>query len=101
MAVHSDPGEFNKVTTMLVSMGCLFYTPKTDPNSQLSLPGRIFNEDLLSVVSGMICFMYAPLLMFLKNPPHKTDQEKMENSVSTTDHNFFAILCGISFFVVV
>ncbi len=49
----------------------------------------------------MICFMYAPLLMFLKNPPHKTDQEKMENSVSTTDHNFFAFLCGISFLLLV
>lgn len=29
---------------------------------------------------GVICFLYAPLLTFLKDPPHRTEQEKMENS---------------------
>lgn len=29
---------------------------------------------------GFICFFYCPFLIWLKDPPHKTEQEKMENS---------------------
>jgi DHA1 family solute carrier family 18 vesicular amine transporter 1/2 len=29
---------------------------------------------------GFICFFYCPVLLMLKDPPHRTEQEKMENS---------------------
>jgi hypothetical protein len=31
---------------------------------------------------AIICFLYGPLLYFLKNPPHRTEQEKAETTVN-------------------
>jgi len=31
---------------------------------------------------ALICFLYGPLLFFLKNPPPKTEQEKQETTVT-------------------
>ena len=31
---------------------------------------------------AVICFLYCPLLCFLKNPPPKTEQEKQETKVN-------------------
>ena len=31
---------------------------------------------------GLVCFIYAPLLSFLKDPPVRTEQEKAEATVS-------------------
>jgi DHA1 family solute carrier family 18 vesicular amine transporter 1/2 len=30
--------------------------------------------------TGFICILYCPLLYFLKDPPHKTEEEKQEHS---------------------
>merc|ERR550519_199965 len=37
-----------------------------------------FKNMLLGI--GFICFLYCPVLLMLKDPPHRTEQEKMENS---------------------
>merc|ERR1719187_808237 len=37
-----------------------------------------FKNMLLGI--GFICFLYCPVLLMPKDPPHRTEQEKMENS---------------------
>ena len=36
----------------------------------------------MMICMGIICFIYGPLLVALKNPPAKTEQERMEAAVS-------------------